>query len=108
MMMSRTVAHMMHLKTGSLSEHEALEDFYTSIVDHMDTLAETAQGKFGKLNIPFKKMEGDVNKPAATLEKHLMEIKRLAEGCDSRVLDAIVDNVEMCFSKTLYKLKELA
>lgn len=108
LMMSRTAAHLMHLKTDSYSKHMALDTFYTNIVDHMDQFAEAAQGKFGKLDIPFTNMIGDLNDPVGTLEQHMKEVKKLAEGCDTRMLDAIVDNIEACYSRTLYKLKELA
>jgi hypothetical protein len=108
LMMSRTAAHLMHLKTDSYSKHMALDDFYTNIVDHMDQFAEAAQGKMGKLDIPFVNLMGDLSDPVGTLEQHMKEIKMLAEGCEMRMLDAIVDNIEACYSKTLYKLKELA
>lgn len=108
LMMSRTAAHLMHLKTDSYSKHMALDTFYTNIVDHMDQFAEAAQGKFGKLDIPFVNLIGDLSDPVGTLEQHMMEVKKLAHECDARMLDAIVDNIEACYSRTLYKLKELA
>lgn len=108
LMMSRSAAHLMHLKTDSYSKHMALDDFYTNIVDHMDQFAEAAQGKLGKLDVPFVNLIGDLNDPVGTLEQHMKEVKNLGEGCEIRMLDAIVDNIEACYSKTLYKLKELA
>ena len=105
---ARTYAHAAHLKTSSYSKHVALDEFYTCIVDIADNIAETAQGKYGKLDIPMIAVKGDVDSPAAVLEDYLHQIKKLDKACDNRALNAIVDNVEIQFSTTIYKLKELS
>ena len=41
--------HVFHLQTNSFSEHKALNKYYDSIGDIVDTLAESYQGKYGIL-----------------------------------------------------------
>lgn len=107
LMMSRTYAHLAHLKTGSYAQHVALDGFYSCIVDLMDSFAETAQGMWGKLDIPVIPLKGDIDMPAKGLDTHLTMITTLAKGCKSRSLNATFDDVEQLFLTTLYKLKEL-
>jgi hypothetical protein len=44
---SRTQAHIFHLQTDSFAEHKALNDYYDEIIDLVDGLAESYQGKHG-------------------------------------------------------------
>jgi len=106
--MSRTFSHMAHLHTSSYSKHMALNDFYEEILDHADSLAESAQGKFGKLDIPYIDMTGSVAQPGESLEKHLDMIMKAAEGCDGRALNSIVDQIAQLYLEAIYKLKELS
>lgn len=106
--MSRTYSHMAHLKTPSYSKHKALNKFYDGIVDLADTLAEAAQGLFGKLDIPAVKITDDVLDPIGSLEKQLMTVKRLGAGCGEALLASIVQEIEALYRATLYKMKELS
>jgi hypothetical protein len=107
MMMSRTYAHLCHLKTGSYSKHMALQGFYEEIVDLVDEIAETAQGKFGKLDLPFMDMKGSVDDPIGGLETQLQMVENLVKKCENRTLGAIADEITQLYISTLYKLKEL-
>jgi hypothetical protein len=114
MFMSRTYAHMAHLKTDSYSKHIALNDFYDSeddtdidIVELADGIAEAAQGHWGKLDIPFYDLVGDVENPVEALEEHLMMIKEEADGCDMPYLENMLQEVEAFYKQTLYMLREL-
>lgn len=107
LMMSRTYAHLAHLKTPSYSQHVALDDFYTDVVDITDRFAEVAQGKYGKLDIPFEDMKGDVDNPIEGLTSHQTMINNLAKKCENKALLAIIDEINMLYYSTLYKLKEL-
>lgn len=107
LMMSRTYAHLAHLKTGSYAQHVALDGFYSCIVDLTDCFAETAQGMWGKLDIPYIPLKGDIGMPAKGLDTHLTMITTLSKDCKSRSLNAIFDDIEQLFITTLYKLKEL-
>ena len=47
LMSARTQAHIFHLQTPSFAAHKALNEFYEDIVDTIDTLVESYQGKYG-------------------------------------------------------------
>ena len=46
-MSARTQAHIFHLQTPSFAAHKALNEFYDEIVDTIDGLVESYQGKYG-------------------------------------------------------------
>lgn len=48
---SATVTHLMHFKTDSYSEHMALGQYYEEVVDLVDSLAESIQGKYGVIPV---------------------------------------------------------
>lgn len=103
----RTWAHVAHLKTSSFSQHKALNEFYDEVVDIADTFAETAQGKFGKLDIPVGAVATEYLMPADHLEDSIKAIRDEAEGCDNRALMNIVDEIEGLYLSTIYKIREL-
>lgn len=107
MFMSRTYSHMAHLKTSSYSQHKALNKFYDSVVDLADDLAEAAQGKYGKLDIPFINMSGSVKDPISGLKMQWDMISEECEYCTTPFIDNIVQEIEALYSKTLYLLTEL-
>jgi hypothetical protein len=47
LMSARTQAHVFHLQTPSFAAHKALNEFYDEIVDTIDGLVESYQGKYG-------------------------------------------------------------
>ena len=108
MFMSRTYAHMAHLKTGSYAAHKVLNDFYDDIVGLCDDLAEAAQSQYGKLNVPFKQLEGNVSDPAEAIGKQLEMIKELGDNCEEEYLCSILQEVEKLYRSTLYKLTQLS
>ena len=103
----RTYTHMVHLKTSSFAAHKALNDFYDDVIGLVDGLAETAQGKFGKLSIPVGQVSSDMTNAADVLEASLEEILKDAEGCKVKALCNIVDEIEGLYLSTIYKLREL-
>jgi hypothetical protein len=106
--MSRTYSHMCHLKTSSYSKHKALNAFYEEVVELTDTLAEASQGKYGKLDIPYVPLKGDVNDPIEGLKSHMAMIGNLKKKCDTPFIDNIIQEIEALYSKTLYLMKELS
>lgn len=108
MFMSRTYAHMAHLKTGSYAKHKALNKFYDDIVDDADELAEAAQGLWGKLDVPFIQLQGDLSDPVSAIEGHLLRIKNLSKKCDQEYLGNILQEGEKLYRKTIYLMKELS
>ena len=105
--MSRTAAHMAHLKTSSYAKHKALNKFYDEIVDMADELAEVAQGTAGKLDIPYLPLKGDIEDPIEMLDTHSKMIATVAKGCEDRAINAIIDVILGQYKKTAYLLKEL-
>lgn len=106
--MSRTAAHMSHLKTGSYSKHKALNSFYDDIVDLADDIAEVAQGKFGKLDIPYIELKGDIEDPVSMLESHLVMVENLGKKCEIGALKNIFDEIQALYLSTIYKCRELS
>lgn len=105
---SREQAHREHLKTTSYAQHMALGDFYESIVNLADTFAETAQGLYGILTIPYEQpIKGDI---ASVLEQHAANIEDcrecFKESAEAALLN-IIDEISALYSQTLYKLKVL-
>ena len=107
LMMSRTYTHLAHLKTGSYAAHKALNDLYDGLVGYLDSFAEAAQGEFGKLDIPYINMIGNVDSPSKSIASHLKTLEKLGEGCSQGYLKNIVDEVVALYRSTLYKLNEL-
>lgn len=103
----RTYAHNAHLKTSSYAVHKALNKFYDEVVDLADDLAEIAQGKYGKLDIPVGQVSSNLGSPADTLEASITTIIQDANGCNVRAINAKIDEIEMLYLSTIYKLREL-
>lgn len=103
----RTYAHNAHLKTSSNAAHKALNEFYDDIVDLADDLAEISQGKFGKLDIPVGQVSSSLSSPADVLEASIGVTIQDAEGCSVRAISAKIDEIEMLYLSTIYKLREL-
>lgn len=111
--LSRDVAHREHLKTKSYAQHKALGHFYEGIVDLMDSLAETYQGRHGIIeNIPiFNELKGgNKGTPAEKLKTILdyIEAERYnAVDKEDSALQNIIDEIVGLFLTTLYKLNNL-
>ena len=106
--MSRTYTHMAHLKTPSYSKHMALNELYEGIVGLADSLAEAAQGKFGKLDIPTIAVKGNVEDPIRAIEDHIAMLEKLGKGCEESFLENIFQEIQALYYSKLYKLRELA
>ena len=113
---SRTQAHVFHLRLkkvpGSYATHKALDEYYTDIVDLIDGLVESYQGKYGL--IEFKNVNGIDND--SSIENIIAYFEKLCKFVDSErknenLQDSYIQNqidtvCELLYS-TLYKLKNL-
>lgn len=108
MFASRTYSHIAHLKTGSFAKHKALNGFYDDIVGLADGLAETSQGLYGKLNIPFVCLEDSVDDPIGGIESQLKKIERLSSSVKEEYLKNIFQEIQALYRSTLYLMKELS
>lgn len=50
LMQSRNQAHIYHLQTNSFAQHKALQEYYEGIIDLIDGLVESYQGRYGILH----------------------------------------------------------
>lgn len=103
---SRDATHLMHLKTKSFAEHIALGDYYDGVLDLLDGLIESIQGKYGILNLTINATKPEdcckyFKDLAAFLE--LNGEKLFKETWIQNQIDTIVELVY----KTIYKLENL-
>ena len=106
--LSRTMAHMSHFQTGSYAAHIALNEFYDGILDLTDDLAEAAQGMYGKLDVPFVNMSGNIKDPIGMLQGHLRQLESTMMNCDEDWIMNIYQEIQKLYRSTLYKLTELS
>lgn len=109
LMQSRNQAHIYHLQTSSYAQHKALQKYYESIVDLIDGLVESFQGRYGLLR--GYKMAGTIKEDgnAAVYFEGLakfIETIRTQLPQDSYIQNQ-VDEVVSLVESTKYKLKFL-
>lgn len=109
---SATIAHQMHLKVngaGSFAAHTALGAYYDGIVDLVDTLVESYQGKYGIIqDYPTNYHSAGRKDPLTyieSLQKFVSEA-RTALPQDSELQNEI-DNIANLLNSTVYKLRNL-
>ena len=112
---SRTQAHVFHLRVkgpGSFAAHKALQEYYEGIVDLIDGLVETYQGKYGI--IEFKEVNNLDND--ASMENIIKYFTNLCTFLDKERKDAKlqdswiqndIDNIASLLYSTKYKLINL-
>ena len=105
--MTRDAAHTMHLSTRSFAEHKALDDYYSGIVDLIDGLVESAQGKYGLINISIPICSCGIN-CLSTMEGFVstLQSSRSTLPQDTFIQNQI-DEIEALMYSTIYKLKFL-
>jgi hypothetical protein len=111
LMASRTQAHIFHLQTPSFAAHKALNEYYENIVDIIDGLVESYQGKYGIItgyvNVTIQEYQScDGIKMYFTTLCALIEKSRSMICQDSYVQNQI-DEVVAEINSLLYKLKYL-
>lgn len=112
---SRTQAHVFHLGVngpGSFAAHTALGTYYDEIVDLVDGLVESYQGKYGL--IKFKPVLGldnncDIMNVIKYFEKliTIVETLRQGPGLQDSFIQNEIDNVVKLLYSTRYKLVNL-
>lgn len=112
---SRTQAHVFHLrvkKTGSYAAHKALQEYYNSIIELVDGLVESYQGKNGL--IEFQDVDGldndasipNIIKYFDKLCSALIKMRKEESLQDSWIQNQIDTIAELLYS-TKYKLENL-
>lgn len=107
---SRTQAHTLHLQTESYPEHKALNEYYDGIVDIIDGLVESYQGKYGIIK-GYKSYDLVEYKSTDTTIKYLKDlcgkIEKLRDCCKDSYIQNQIDTVCELINSTLYKLRFL-
>lgn len=115
LMHSRTQAHIFHLGVsgpGAYAAHKALQDYYEGIVDLIDGLVESYQGKNGLIQFkPVVNLDNncDTRNILDYFDKLCMIVKTLrqAPNLADSFLQNQIDNVEDLIYSTKYKLTNL-
>jgi hypothetical protein len=110
LMHSRTQAHVYHLQTPSFAAHKALNDYYEGIVDIVDGLVESYQGKYGIITgySNFALLEYQSCEAIQEYFKALnTTVEVLRQDIPDSYLQNQVDEVIELIQSTLYKLKYL-
>lgn len=116
LMSSRTIVHILHLNRegqGSYAAHKALDDYYSGIVDLIDSIAECWQGYSGELikgykDFPISIYENSDPLSYLKLVKTYVQLHRYETfPKEYSPIQNEIDNVENLLNKTLYKLQFL-
>lgn len=108
---SRTQTHIYHLQTPSFAAHMALNGYYDGIVDLVDGLVESYQGKYGILTnysnfsiLEYKSCEEII----MYLQGLNMTVEKLRTSIpQDTYLQNQIDTIVELISSTIYKLKFL-
>lgn len=103
---ARQTIHALHLKSKDYAEHVALNEFYESILDQIDSFVETYQGQYGLLDqAGTLEVETDAD-PTAYLKKlcGLIRKTRAAMGEDDTHLQNALDEMLSTAYHVIYKL----
>ena len=107
---SRTQSHTLHLQTESYPEHKALNEYYDGIVDIIDGLVESYQGKYGILK-GYKSYPISEYKSTEATIKYLRDlcgkVEKLRGCCKDSYIQNQIDTVCELINSTLYKLRFL-
>lgn len=107
---SRTLTHVLHLKTRSFAVHKALNEYYDAIVPLADAFAEAYQGDYGLIeDYPARYTHTD------DAVEHLEEFGAFIEKNRGTIcaktdtyLQNILDEVVALIRSTQYKLRYLS
>jgi len=107
---SRTQTHTLHLQTESYPEHKALNEYYDGIVDIIDGLVESYQGKYGIIK-GYKTYDIAEYKSTDSTIKYLKDlcgkVEKLRDCCKDSYIQNQIDTVCELINGTLYKLRFL-
>lgn len=108
--LSREIAHREHLRTQSYAQHIALNEFYDSIVEKADAIAEAYQGRHGVIkDIPIldNDLEGEIYDVLQKLLGMVEKIRYSAVDKTDTAIQNLIDEAVAQFLSTLYKLHNL-
>jgi len=107
---SRTQIHIFHWQTTSFAEHMALNTYYDEIVELIDGLVESYQGKYGIVtgysNYKLIEYKGN-NQTIAYLEQLYEVVYNMYNSTEDTYIQNQLDGVTELIRSTIYKLKNL-
>lgn len=106
MFAARDKAHKLHLSSKSFSEHMALGKFYEKLVDLVDELIESFQGKYGLVKLEDAKCIHDNAEDLLDQFGKLVSTSRKIFEKDDH-LGNIIDEITALTYRTLYKIRFL-
>ena len=105
---SRTQAHVWHHQTTSFSEHKALENYYSEIVELVDGLVESIQGIYPRITSYTLSNPVDWKEGGSTIYfKGLydyVQSNRKTIPCQETLVQNQIDNIAELIADTLYQL----
>jgi hypothetical protein len=108
---SRTQVHVFHLQTKSFAEHKALNDYYDEIIELVDGLIESYQGKYGIIvnyeNPPLQNYT-DNAQVVSYFSKLEDIIEVLKQDVEDSYIQNQIDGVMELVESTKYKLRFLS
>lgn len=108
LMQSRTLIHILHLRSQSYARHMALGALYDSLNGHIDALAENNQGETQSLlelnTLPGFNTAGDALSHLIDINQ---EISNMRLSFNSSVTQNLIDTLQQDFNSAIYKLKFL-
>ena len=109
---SRNQAHIFHWQTQSFSAHKALNEYYDAIINTIDELVESYQGKYGMLKnlLPVANIIESEN-INVMIDYFESLVKLIEEERGNIVQDTFIQNqideITQLLYTTIYKLKNL-
>lgn len=110
--LAREYAHRAHLRVsgpGSFSQHSALGEFYSAIIESADSITEAYQGRHDIIEIPYLPMI-DEEDPVKALESLLDDVEKIRyDAVDKKdtAIQNMIDEAVGTFLSALYKLRKL-
>jgi hypothetical protein len=108
---SRTQAHIFHLQTPSFAAHKALNEYYDEIVDIIDGIVESYQGKYGIItgygNVALQEYQSCEGIIAyfTTLCMYVEKSRQML--CQDSYIQNQIDEVVALINSTIYKFRFL-
>ena len=104
---ARTTAHILHLQSKSYAQHKALDEYYNSIIDLADSIAENYQGRYAIITkYPEMKISSTDPVKFVTEVRTWIDDNRKDCGKESEIQN-LIDEVQSLNNSTIYKLKNL-
>lgn len=111
--LARDRSHKAHLRSkgpGSLAEHMATGEFYDAIVPLSDSLAEAYVGLYD-VDLDIPEITADANDSVLDLldgqRQYIRTIRYKAVPRDETPLQNVIDEIELLYMSTIFKLRRL-